>query len=873
MRQAPVPRWLRCLACAVPQEARAAWLSEWHAEWCHAASAGPPGRRLVMAAAEDALRLGARRVSRPSGIAGLLRDVRLAARTLRRQPGFAVSAILTIALGVGANTAVFSVLDAILLRPLPVSGADRVVAVMREKNGDTNFNSPPDYLDWQSRTRTMAALAALQSVGANLYTGTAPLRVSRVLARPEIFDVLGVQPAMGRPFGPDDVVPGRHRVVILSWELWQSAFGAASDILGRAVDIEAERFTVVGVMPPGVRLAPLAPDIWVPQVFDAGALQSRGRMNQFVFGRLRQDATLEEAQTEFRGIAAQLADAHPRTNAGWSARVEPLRDFAVGSSARVLWMLFAGVILVLAVACLNLTNLLTARLTSRAPELAIRVAIGASRGRLVSELLAESAVIGVAGGALGLGLAALAIDSVRAMLPAGLAAIGDVALDTRVLAFTLCASLVAGLASGAAAALRLTARDTLAPGVADRLRARGGTHRMRRGVAAAQFAAAALLLIASILVGRSLTKLYGEDLGLDYRGVSTFRVTFPGARFDSDARLRRAVDDMLAGLEGAGATAAAVSHLPLTGAALRSSLLVQDGPEETTVDGLRAAIKVVTPGYFETLRIPVIHGRSFAPADRAGAEPVAIVNETAARAYWPGRDPIGKWVSYVRAEDGTPLRRRVIGVVGDVRYAGPALPPESEVYEPHLQTVDVWGWFGRSMSFVVRTPPGRSLRADQVAAIARDVDPTMPVVAWATLGASLDRTLSEPRFNATLIGAFGTLAILLAALGMYAVLSFGVRMRARELGIRAALGESRSSLMRSVVREAVWIAGTGGAAGIAAALLLSTTLRAFVWGVTPTDPATFALAVGVLFAATLAGVAAPACRAAGADPLRALQAR
>ena len=809
-------------------------------------------------------------------VGNLIPALRYAGRGLRRNPGYAAVAILTLALGAGANTAVFSVVNPLMLRSLPYPDPDRVVLVMEAKGGDENNVSAPDFVDWRDQSRTMASLAAVQSFPVNLVAGDLPTRVGRVLVTQQIFAVLGVHPQFGRAFLDQDFVPGSDHVAILSWELWQSHFGGAHDLLGNTIRLDDEAFRVVGVMPRGLTVPPLSAQVWVPMVFDPGALASRGRRNLWVFGRLRPEVTLTQARTEMRSIGDRLAQAYPRSNEGYSAAVDPVRDFALGGSRGVLWKLFAGVALVLGMACLNLATLVLTRGAARRTELAVRVALGASRTRLVADLLSESAIIGVAGGLLGILLAALSLGFVRALVPVDLLRIGAIQLDAPVLAFGLAVSVLAALTAGVVPALSLTAaprRPGESSGLAGRLQSRGGTHRVRAALSATQFALATVLLVAAVLVGRSLARLYGVDVGVHYEGVRTFAVTFPARTFDTPRKLRQAVEGVLNDIRGRqGLThVAAVSHLPLTGAALHSGILVEGGPAAMSVDGPDAAIKVVTSGYFDALGIRVVSGRGFDDQDQGTTELVAVVNEAAARKFWPGQNAVGKWVAYDQPDTGAPKRRRVVGVVGDVRYAGPGEPAIPEVYEPYTQTENVWGWFGRSMTFVVRDEGGRALPFQGARAAVAAVDPTLPLVRWSTLGEQLDNILSRPRFNRALLSGFGGLALLLAGLGMYGVLSFAVRLRTREFGIRLALGDTSPGLLRRVLGDGLTIALVGGSAGVVLSLSLGRVLRAFLWGVEPTDPVTYVAVVVVLTLATLAGAAVPALRAAHLDPKTALE--
>jgi predicted permease len=530
--------------------------------------------------------------------------------------------------------------------------------------------------------------------------------------------------------------------------------------------------------------------------------------------------------------------------------------------------------LVLLIACANVANLVLARGAARSRELAVRVALGASRGRLMAQLLAESVLLALFGGVLGLLLAALALNPIRALVPTGLAAVADVTLDPSVMLFTLVASLATGLIAGLAPALRLSTTGRAAGGVLGTLRERGGQSRVRSGLAAAQFAIATVLLIGAGLMIRSLGELADVDLGVRTNGLSTFEVTFPDAAYPEPAQVILAIGGILESLEANPRVerAVAVSHLPLSGARLSSSLSLEGVEDTRSNDGPSALIRVASAGYFETLGITLLTGRTFDAGDRAGSEPVAVINDVAADQFWPGEDPVGRWIRWADDAAGEPVRRRVVGVVGGTRHAGPAAELNAEVYEPYPQTTDVWRWFGRGMSFVARTRDGRALDMASAQDAVAPINPDLPVVGLATLDQVLAKSVATPRFNGVLAGTFGGLALILAVIGMYGVLAFAVRRRTRETGIRMALGAARPRVVRDVLLDGIRLAGVGAVVGVACALALGRLFRSLLWGVEPTDPLTFAAVVLVLGAATVAASLVPALRASSVDPATSLRA-
>jgi putative ABC transport system permease protein len=868
-------RWrggLALVSWCVRADRREEWEQEWRAELANVRCSGGSRFRVWASAAEDAARMlpGRLRSADP------LSDLRYAMRSLGRNPTFAVTALLTLGLGIGANTAIYSVVRAYLLKPLPLRDPERVVVLLKDGESTSGATSAPDFVDWRSQSRSFEDLAAVHLWSANLVGGDVPLRVTRARVTPAFFEVIGVKPVLGRDFVAEDAIPGRDRVVILSHELWMSAFGGAPDVLGRTLRIDGVDCTVVGVAPRDLRVPPITTQIWVPLVLDADAMSARGRNNLFVIGRLRDGASLEDARSEMRLIGDRIAEAYPAEDEGRSVVVRTLHEFALGPAPGGLWRLQACVALVLLIACVNVANLVIARGVARERELAVRVSLGASRGRLIGPLLAESALLGAGGGVIGVLLAGAALGPIRRLVPASLAALGVVSLDVRLLVLTLIVSVASGLAAGLLPALRLTTgrANSRSGGVFDSLRVRGGTARLRAAFAVSQYALATVLLVVSILVVRSLQNLYGVDVGIRYQGVTTFGVTFPEASFAKSERVIQGITGVLDGVRSTPGVelAGAVSHLPLTGSRLTSSVLLEGGPGVMTANGPSASIKVVTPDYFEVLGVPLVAGRSFSGVDREGSEPVAIINRTAAATFWPGQDPVGRWIAYADGPDGEPLRRRVIGVVGDIRYAGPSSPAIEEVYEVHAQTTEVWRWFGRSMSFVVRTTNGSAFDVRDARSAVSRVDGALPVTGYGLLSERLDRSLATPRFHGALLGAFGALAIVLASIGLYGVLAFTVRRRTREMGIRLALGARKRVLLATVLADAFRLAIVGGTIGLAGALALGRFLRALLWGVEPADPLTMIAVLALLTFSALLASWIPARRAASVDPVLSLQA-
>jgi len=568
-----------------------------------------------------------------------------------------------------------------------------------------------------------------------------------------------------------------------------------------------------------------------------------------------------------------LASAYPLSNEGWGVRVRELRHVVVGSSSGSLWMLFGGVGFVLLIACVNVASLTVARGAGRQQELAVRVALGASRGRLLSQLLTESLLLALGGGALGVGVAYLALGPIEALVPASLANVGVLTLDWRVLAFALVASAVTGLASGALPGLRLSTTAGTVGGVAGSLRTRAGQANVRNGLVVAEFALAMILLVGAGLFVRSLNNLYSVDLGLEPEGVTTFALTFPDADYPEPADVISGLDGILARLKGQGGfeEVAATSHLPLSGASLGSSVQLDGDTEQMGTNSPHAAIKVVTPGYFELMGIPIVEGRYLTRDDDESGELAVVINQYAAERYWPGESAIGRMISYTQDDTEAPVQRRVVGVIGDVRWAGPQWDATEELYQTHLQTTEVWRWFGRGMSFVVREGRGAPLTIAGAQTVVSEVDPDLPVVGFQSLATVLDRSVAAPRFQGTLLGLFAGLALLLAAVGTYSVMAFSVRQRTREIGIRVAVGADRGAVMQDVMFSGARLALVGTAVGALGALLLSRLVSSLLWGVGGADPLTYGIVAGLLGAVTLLACFIPARRAARVDPVVALR--
>jgi putative ABC transport system permease protein len=770
----------------------------------------------------------------------MLHDLRFAFRLLAKNPTFALAATLTLALAIGGTTAIFSIVDAVLLRPLPFPDPDRLVwGWGRFPQSDQASISPPDFVDYRARARTVR-LAAMTSFGGqwSLSGAGEPERVTGRMVSAGLFDVLGVAPALGRGFAADEEQTEHPRVALISHGLWHRRFGGDPAVVGRRLDLDGRDVTVVGVMPAGVTF-PQDTDVWMPIALRNAEAQVR-RFHFFrIVGRLDGDSSPARAQAELDTIAAALAAEYPDSNQGWSVRLEPLKEQMVGPLRPALLLLLAAVGCVLLIACANVANLLLARSGARRRELAVRAALGATRGRLAGQLLVESLVLAILGGGAGVLLAVWAIQLLHAMGPRDLVGLRQAAVDGRILAFTIALSVVTGLLFGTA-----PARD------ASRLD-------LREALVSREMSVAAMLLMGAGLLLRSFSELLRVDAGFRAEGVLTATLYLPQARYAEQDRFLAFADGLLEAVRAQPGieSAAITSRLPMA---------PQGGDTYFTIEGRAdpptgkptADIRAVTPGYFATMRVPVLRGRDVAPGDRAGAPGVVVVNEPFARAFFPGQAPVGQ---RLEIDLGRPLRAEIVGVVGGVRQYGLGTEPNPAMYLPIAQTPLA------IVNVVARTGADPAAVAGLFRAAVHRLDPALPVevVALADLVA---RSAAQPRFRAMLVGAFAAVAILLAAIGVYGVVAGLVTERRREIGIRMALGARIPDVVAMVLREGARLSMVGLAVGVAGALGLSRLMAGLLFGVRPFDLATLAGVTTIMAAVTLAATVVPARRAARVDP-------
>jgi predicted permease len=801
-------------------------------------------------------------------------DLGYAVRTLRKNPAFALTAILTLALGIGATTAIFSAVNAVLLQPLPFADPDRLVkiyGVARTYRGiDTQDEvSYPNFVDWRAQAQTLDNAGAYATRPITVSTGAESFLVRGKLVSPSLFSVLRVEPAIGRSFRPEEEEPGRSRVVILSDGFWKQQLGGDPGVLGRTLTIMEAPHTVVGVMPAGFHIEMAEREqLYTPLPIDPN------RTHDFlhVIGRVKRGVSLAQTRADLGTVAQRVSGVHPRGGGeGVGANVVPLIEALAGPGRLPLLILFSVVVVVLLLACTNVASLLLARSASRQRELAVRAALGAGRGRLARQLLVESLVIAAVGGAVGLliadGLARLLVDLVGTV--AQVPRLDATRTDAWVLAFTTIVSLATGIAFGVVPAL-LSASPDLNDALRDAGRSSTGTRapRLRRGLVVAETALALVLLAGAGVLTRTLLTMRATPPGFEATNLLAADLWMPPTRFEaveSRARFFDAALTRIRALPGV-RSAAFVADLPLNGSSNNESFHIVGKPDPAPGRAFTAGFNIATAGYFHTMGIPIREGRDFLDSDGTAAPGVIVVNQTAARRFWPDRSAIEQQIDFPVTRQKT-VRLTVVGVANDVRHVGLAVAPRAEIFVNSMQTDLNW-----SAVLVARTAAHPEGLADAVKAALRDADPNVPLSRVNTVDTVIARSMAQPRVYALLLGAFAVAAVVLAAVGLYGLIAFSVAQRSHEMGIRAALGASRPELMRLVLGEGVGLAAVGTAIGIAGGLAATRVLVGLMAGIQPNDPLTFVVVAAMLLTCAALACYVPARRAAAADPLAALRA-
>ena len=806
----------------------------------------------------------------------LRQDVHYAVRRLIKAPGFTLICVLTLGLGIGANAAIFSVVHGVLLTPLPYPESDRLVGMYHVEDGRRTSMSGPNFIDVRDSARTLENAAAVARSQVILTGQGDPLRLEASRVSASLFNVLRVRPELGRTFNADENTPGKTNVIVLSHALWQQRFGSDPSAVGRTIQIDGTPTEVIGVMPAGFSY-PDGRDAWLPIEYGIDFVsRQRGAWYLRVVARLRPGVTPEQAAAEVQTIGRNLARRYPDADGTIGMTTYPLLEAMVGDIRPSMLVLLGAVGFVLLIACANVANLLLARAASREPEMAVRSALGAGRWRLLRQLLTESIMLSIAGAGVGLLLAGWGVAFLIDLKPQGIPRLDDVHVDGAVMLFTAGIAVLTGLLFGAVPALHAT-RDGVAGSLKEAGRGALGTRagaRARSVLVVAELALALMLLVGAGLLMRSFMRLQAVDPGFRPDRTLTFELTFPDGRYsnDNETRIVSFFDELvprLNALPGVRSTGAAM-ELPMSGSDFNISFQVEGRPPVPPANQPSMEIRVATPGYFSTLGIPLKRGRLFTEDDRVGSTPVVLLTDSAARQFFPHEDPIGKRIKlgWGKRLHGQHLVAggEVVGIVGDVKEAGLAAPNAPQLYLPFRQ------WPVQSMSVVMRTATAPASLADAAADQVHAVDPALPVSNVRPLSELVSGSISQPRFYMTLLGVFAAVALVLAAIGIFGVLSYAVAQRTREIGIRMALGAQERSVVTMVVRQAMYLVVAGVAIGTVAALLVSRTLTTMLFAVTATDPATFAGVAALLTAVALFASYLPARRATRVDPIVALRA-
>jgi predicted permease len=815
----------------------------------------------------------------------LLQDFRYGLRTLRKSRGFAAAAVLVLALGIGANTAIFSVVNSVLLRPLPFPHPEQLVQVWHTPP-QTSFPgmkefavSAANYLDWAADNHVFQRIAIYTWSSFNL-TGTGePQFVNARRVSSSFFPLLQAQPMLGRVFSPEEDQPGHDHVVVLNESFWRSQFAADRNIVGHDLTLDGAAYRVIGVMPAKFQF-PISSDpansakLWAPLAMTDRERAVRGEHHYAVIGRVREGISVQQAQAEMDTISHRLEQAYPADDKGWGAVVKPLREELVGDVRTPLLVLLGAVALVLLIACANVANLVLARTLSRQKEIAVRTALGASRGRLIRGVISETVVLSLTGGVLGLLIANFGVKLIVAFLAAKLPRASDIGVDGWVLAFTVAVSLLAGLIAGLLPAIRLSnvnVSEALKQG--NRTSSDAAGNRTRGLLVISEVALSLMLLIGAGLLIRTLWMLRNVDPGLDPHNVLALTPSIPATAYPQPAQeiafYRQVLEkvDAIPGVMSAGA----IDSLPLSGNGSNQPIQIEGRPVQAMADQPEVAVRLISPGYLRTMHIPLLRGRNFGDQDTPESIGAVLISQSLAQRFWPNEDPVGKHLTMTFFPGKT---REIVGVVGDVKDRGlEVAEPEAMLYMPlgQLAPPATAAWRSFPLWIVVRTQSDPAAITSSVINAVHALNPELPIVDVTTMENFVAESLSQQRFNMLLLAVFAGVALLLAAVGIYSVLAYTVRRRVREIGIRMALGAQTSDVVGMVIAEGMKPTLVGLAIGAAGALALGRFVSSLVYGVKPGDVPTFAAVSLVLLAVAFLASVVPAYRATRVQPVSTLR--
>lgn len=798
----------------------------------------------------------------------IIKDIRYGIRGLLKRPGFTVIALVALALGIGANTAIFSLVNAVVIKSLPFRDPDQLVWVFGNVStigSNTASVSPPDFLDYRSQNKTFEQFAASGTLPyvLNLTGSGEPERLTASGVTGNYFDVFGVTPALGRGFTLENEKPGQDQVTVLSHAFWQKRFAGDPSILGKTITLNSKSYEVVGVMPAGLSL-PQPAELWVPMSFD-GEPEMKWRKAAFLrpVGRLKPGVSLTQAQADTDVIAAQLEQQFPDSNTGRSLRLISLREQLIGSSRTIVFVLFGAVGFVLLIACANVANLLLVRAAARQKEIALRTALGASRLRIIRQMLTESLLLSLLGGALGALLAVWGVELLVTLSADSLPRTVDVKIDSNVLAFTFVIAIVTGLLFGLAPAFR-TAKVNLIDSLKDGARGADGTlrNRTRSVLVVFETATAVVVLISAGLLVRSLIALQSVDPGFDANNVLTFRIDLPNKKYEGEGRSKvfwEQLESRVSSLPGV-QSVGLITDLPMSGQLNDLPYTVEGRPAATPDQALNADFRLVNQNYFSALRIPLLRGRSFTEQEARESVPVTLISQQLADTVFPNENPLGKRL--VSGMSGQAFE--IIGIVGDIRHTSLGAQPVPAMYFPDRN-------FGNRRNLVIRTQNDPLSIVGAVRQQVRELDPDQPIAELKRMTDWVDSSVAVQRYRTTLLAAFAALAMILAATGIYGVMSYTVAQRTHEIGVRMALGARRLDVLKLVVRQGMLLTFVGVIIGLVGAFALTRVMASLLFGVTTKDPITFVVVAALLTAVAFVACFVPARRATKVDPLVALR--